>query len=293
MASRYSNTSKRWISRILILVAVVLVSGCSMRRILLDNHEWLAGRMAVRYLDLDRKQQDLFAEKLRVFSRRIAESRLGELAGLIESAGKVSDPSVVAEQIEGSVRGILVEACDTFAPVMASLEPDQVELLKEKIEERNDEHDPEKNGGLAQYRRKKREDQVSSTERWTGLLSTRQKQLIEEIDGEKDQAGQWERDYLAYSREAQGVFLASLLRNRANPVKLAEDCRAYASNPDAFLGSQAREMKSRVRAMRRKSLSAIHASLDAQQKLHLARETARLASDLRVWAMAVMKQASP
>jgi hypothetical protein len=277
----------------LILVAVVLSSACSMRRILLDNHEWLAGRMAVRYLDLDRNQRDLFAEELRAFSRRIAASRVVELAGLIESAGKAPDPSVVADQIEASVRGILVEACDAFAPLMASLEPDQVEHLKEKIDERNDEHDPEKNGGLAHYRRKKREDQVSSTERWTGLLSARQRQLIEEIDLEKDQAGQWERDYLVYSREGQGVLLASLLRNRANPVKLADDCRAYVLNPDAFLGSQAREMKSRVRAMRRKSLSVIHASLDAQQKLHLARETARLASDLRVWAMAVMKQASP
>ncbi len=262
-----------------------------MRRLALDNHEFLAGRLAVRFLDLDGDQKKLFQKQLSEWSSRVSMVQVDSIADKIEELGKTSDPETVAWRVQVFVREMMVDACRDFSPVLASLSNEQIDHLRAKIAERNEKHDPDANGGLDRYRKTKREEQIQNTELWLGSISDAQKMELASLDQLKDPEGKWEAGYLEYSREAQGAFLAMLLRFRGDIEGMGKSCAGYARDPDAVLSEASRKSKSAVTDFRRRSIAMIFASIDTDQRKHLERETAKLAADLRAWAKRVRDEA--
>ena len=282
------NFSKNIIFKISLLILLVLgFFGCSLRNVALDYHEFVASRMAASYLDLNGEQIDLFKKRWKLFAGRLATDRIETLAQNIELLGETSSPQQQIYRLQKIAGEVMTDACVDFSPLMAELSVKQVEHLRKKIEERNEKNDPDKNGGLADFRKLKREEFGDLLERWLGRISQVQKQMLIDFDNEKDGKGEWERDYLSYSREAQGVFLSILTGGMGKPDMILLKCSEYVLSPDSYLSETSRGTKASLAASRKKNLESLYGPLDLQQKKHFMQETRSLAHDLRKWAGSV------
>jgi len=282
------NVSKNMIFRISLLILLVPgFFGCSLRNVALDYHEFVASRMAASYLDLNGEQTDLFKKRWKVFAVRLATDRIEPLAQIIELLGETTKPQEQVYHLQKIAGEVMTDACVDFSPLMADLSVRQVEYLKKKIEERNEKNDPDKNGGLADFRSLKREEFGDLLERWLGRISQVQKQMLIDFDNEKDSKGDWERDYLAYSRQAQGVFLSFLTGGMGKPDMILLKCSDYVASPDSYLSETSRGTKASLAASRKKNLESLYGTLYLQQKKYFIQETRSLAQDLRKWAGSV------
>jgi len=282
------NLSKNMIFKIsLLILSLPGFFGCSLRRVALDYHEFVASRTAANYLDLNGEQIDLFKKRWKVFAGRLAANRIETLAQNIELLGETSSPQEQIYRLQKIAGEVMTDACVDFSPLMAELSVKQVEHLRKKIEERNEKNDPDKNGGLADFRRLKREEFSDLLERWLGQILEVQKQMLIDFDNEKDSKGDWERDYLAYSREAQGVFLSFLIGGMGHSDVMSVKCSQFVLSPESHLSEASRKTKANLAAFRKKNLESLFVTLDLRQKRHFIQETRSLAQDLRKWAESV------
>lgn len=271
----------------LLILLVPGFFGCSLRNVALDYHEFVASRMAASYLDLNGEQTDLFKKRWKVFAVRLATDRIEPLVQIIELLGETTKPQEQVYHLQKIAGEVMTDACVDFSPLMAELSAKQVEHLKKKIEERNEKNDPDKNGGLADFRKLKREEFSDLLERWLGQILEVQKQMLIDFDNEKDSKGDWERDYLAYSREAQGVFLSFLIGGMGHSDMMSVKCSQFVLSPESHLSEASRKTKANLATSREKNLESLYGTLDLQQKKHFMQETRSLAQDLRKWAGSV------
>jgi hypothetical protein len=255
-----------------------------MRRIALKHHEFFSTQFAASQLDLSHNQKDEFKQHWQIFSSRIATSKIEPIASLIESFGETDNPSKLVASIQTEITGILRDACIDFSPLIAKLSVAQVTKLQEKLEDRNKKFDPNKNGGLSKHRKQKQKELRENLEQWFGNTNEAQRKIILELDLEKDANGQWEQNYLIYSREAQKAFLTIIQSTLGNPEAFEKKCGDYLKDPDANLSTESRKIKADLAESRRKSLELIFQASDQNQREHLKRETSKLAKDLRTWA---------
>ena len=282
------NIAKNMIFKTSLLILLVPgFFGCSLRNVALDYHEFVASRMAASYLDLNGEQIDLFKKRWKVFAGRLATDRIETLAQNIELLGETSTPQEQIYRLQKIAGEVMTDACVDFSPLMAELSVKQVEHLKKKMEERNEKNDPDKNGGLADFRKLKREEFSDLLERWLGRILEVQKKMLIDFDNEKDSKGVWERDYLSYSREAQGVFLSFLTGGMGKPDMILLKCSEYVLSPESYLSETSRGTKASLSASRKKNVESLYGTLDLQQKKHFMQETRSLAQDLRKWAGSV------
>jgi hypothetical protein len=259
-----------------------------MRKFAMEHHEFFSTRLAVSFLDLDHEQKNQFRKQWRVFSARVAKANIEPMATSIETLGDSSDPSTVSEYLQKSMREVLAGACTDFSSIAVSLRPAQVKNLQEKINDRNETYDPDHNGGLQKHRKHKQKELLESIDKWLGGANKAQKKLISDTDKAKDPDGQWERSYLAYSREAQGIFISIKQSTAGDAQAFEKKCGHYIADPDSLLSETARNIKVDLAKSRQETLTAIFQTIDPTQREHLKKETNKLAKDLRSWANVVI-----
>jgi hypothetical protein len=271
----------------LILLLGVSITSCSMRRIALKHHEFFAAQFAANQLDLSHNQKDEFRQLWKIYSSRVTATKIEPLAKLIESFGETNNPSKIAANIQTEITGALHDACSDFSPLVARLSAEQLTKLQENLADRNKKFDPNKNGGLIQYRKQRQKDLRSNLEKWLGKANEAQQKIILDLDLQKDPHGQWEQDYLVYSGEAQKAFLSVIQDTLGNPGAFEKKCGHYLNNQDVFLSAESRKIKSDLAESRGKILESLFQAADPAQRDHLKRETSKLANDLRAWAAEV------
>ena len=277
------NLSLRMHSFVFFVCVMTSVS-CSMRKFALEHHEFLATQLAARYLDLDHEQKNQFRKQWQVFSVRIAGTKIGSIATSIETLGDSSDPSSISDHLQKNIRDVLAGACADFSSIVVSLRPAQIKVLQGKINDRNEMFDPEHNGGLLKQRKQKQKELLESIDKWLGGANEAQEKLISETDKEKDPDGRWERNYLAYSREAQNILISMMQSTAGDAQAFEKKCGSYMSDPDSFLSEEAQNIKLDLARSRQKTLATIFQTMDPVQREHLKKETYNLAKDLRSWA---------
>jgi cell division protein FtsL len=273
-----------------ILLIGIFLSGCSMRRVVLDHHEFFATQAASRFFDLDHNQKNEFRDIWRRFSSKVAHSKVDEIAIQVEALGQTTSPLLQIEKLSQLTSDLSVEGCDAAAPLLAGLQPDQILHLKEKLQDRNRKFTPEKNGGLEKYRKSVKKRSFENVTQWLGRINNRQRDAIEQTEREKDIHGHWERDYLAYSNEAQSKVIELLANERRPPETVRETCKKLVKDPDSILSLESKKHKSALAASRQRTLESIFSLMEPDQREHLKKETAKLAADLRNWALQVRQQ---
>ncbi len=273
-----------------IFLTGICFSGCSMRRVVFEHHEFFATQTAARFFDLDHNQKNDFRDMWRKFSLKVANSKVDEISNHIEALGQTTSPELQMEKLSQLTSDLSVDGCDAAAPLLASLRPDQVLHLKEKLQERNRKFAPEKNGGLEKYRKSVIKRSFENVTQWLGRINNPQRDAIEQIEKEKDIHGHWERDYLAYSNEAQSKVIELLANESRSPETIRETCKKLVKDPDSVLSLESKKHKSALAASRKRTLESIFSLMDPDQREHLKKETAKLAADLRSWALKVRQQ---
>ena len=240
----------------------------------------------MRFFDLNASQKELFNDRWKRFSKRIAESKVENIVKQLKSLGQSGDPLIVITPLQAISSELMVDACSEFAPVIASLSLEQVEHFNKKLEERNSKFDPEKHGGLSNLRKSNHDEILASAKTWIGRISQNQKDLIRSFDKKKDELSQasWETQYLAYSREAQQVFSSIILNRRGDVSQVERECVEFVRTPEKFLSNSANTFKRRLSEFRQYTAQSWSQSLELDQREHLIRETSKLADELASWA---------
>jgi hypothetical protein len=261
-----------------------------MRRIVFDYHEFFATRAAASYFDLTHEQKHTFKQQWTAFTRRISQHKIPNTASIIASITDSPDPFQQVERTQSAIIDMMVDVCTEFAPVLAVLTPQQIEHFKERLEERNHQHDPGKNGGLDSFRKKKLEEMLDNTKRWLGSVSETQRGLITNIEAQKQSTGHWEKDYLDYSRDSQEAFLSLVAAHRGDAENLQKKCSQFARTPEHFLSARSGDFKMALARFRRRYFESMYETLSTQQKQHLAVETRKLAADLMMWSQSIQQR---
>lgn len=273
------------------LFLLLTISSCSFRRVAMDYHEFFSARLASSFFDLDDAQSNIFRERWRVFSKKIAESKVDLLVKELESIASSKDSSQIITNLEGIFADAMTEACADFAPVMVRFSPKQVEFFKRKLEERNKKFDPAKNGGLEKYRQSKQIEIFERIKSWLGRISLLQKDLVMKIDSQRDQGvtGAWEKQYLNYSLEGQDRFTSILLNHGGDVKKIEQDCKRFVREPESYLSEPSKTFRLALLRFRESFLKSMSESVEPDQQKHLSEELRKLSEDLSSWARDVKK----
>ena len=273
------------------LLFLVITSSCSFRRVAMDYHEFFSARVASSFFDLDDTQSNIFRERWRVFSKKIAENKVDLLVKELDSISLRKDPSQMIANLEGLFSDVMTEACADFAPVMVSFSSKQIEFFKRKLDERNKKFDPAKNGGLEKYRQSKQIEILERIKSWLGRISLLQKDLVMKIDSQRDQefAGTWEKQYLAYSVEGQDRFMSILLSHGGDVKKIEQDCKRFVREPESYLSESSKSFRLNLLKFRESFLKSMSESVEPDQQKHLSEELRKLSDDLTAWAGDVKK----
>ena len=269
---------------LLVFLALATSFSCSMRKFVLDQHEFFSTQLAAMYLDLNHEQKDRFRTQWHRFSTGIAKSNAETIAKAIESLGESTDPTAISDDLQRLLRQTLRSACTDFSVVAAGLKSAQLQHLQEKIAARNKNFDPAHHGGLDKYRSHRRKEFLENLDRWLGNANEAQKKLISDMYQNKEPSGQWEKDYLNYSREAQGLFMMMIQNSSGDAQIFEKKCIDFVKDSDAFLTEDSRRTKSKLNIARQYALSSVFQTIDPNQRQHLRKETSKLARELREWA---------
>jgi hypothetical protein len=278
--------------RILIsLFFLMITTSCSFRRVAMDYHEFFSARVASSFFDLDDAQSNIFRERWRVFSKKIAETKVDLLIKELDSVASFKESSQSIANLEGIFADVMTEGCADFAPVMVSFSPKQIEFFKRKLEERNKKFDPVKNGGLVKYRQSKQMEIFERINSWLGRVSSLQKDLVMKIDSQRDQesGGTWEKQYLAYSVEGQDRFMSIFMNHGGDVKKIEQDCKRFVREPESYLSESSKSFRLNLLKFRESFLKSMSESLEPDQQKHLSKELRKLSDDLTAWAGDVKK----
>lgn len=280
---------KSRIGKIIIFsVLMVGLASCSYRQIFFEFHNFFATRAAVNFFDLNERQKIIFKERWEIFTRIFAASNLTALSKNIQNLSQVNEPSDVIEALQNIGKIAFVDACTIFSPLMADLSDAQLEYFKSKIEDRNQKFDPAKNGGVEKYRQAKKNELISTIEKWVGILSKSQKDLVLKLDEEKyREQPTWERDYLLFSRDSQNAFVAVIAKNRGDAEKLGQKCGEYVRSPELFLSDDSKAFRAKLNQSRGRFLRELFVSLNEKQRQFLSHETRKLALELTAWSQSL------
>lgn len=257
----------------------------------MDYHEFFSVKLASSYFDLDDQQSDVFRERWRVFSKKMAETKVDQLVKELESVSSRKDRSQFIPNLEGVFTDVMAEGCVDFAPVMVSLSPKQIEFFKRKLDDRNKKFDPEKNGGLAKYRKSRQEEIFERVANWLGRVSSSQRDFVMKIDSQRDLGleGSWEKKYLAYSIEGQGRFMSILLSHEGDIKKIEQDCKRFVRDPESYLSEASKTFRLALLRFRESFIMSMLESVEIDQQEHLSKELRKLSDDLTAWARGVKK----
>lgn len=278
------------------LLAVAAVAGCSSVKFGYNRLDWLVSWQIGKFVDLDREQEALLAERLRDVWHWHRSTQLGlyarDLRELAARIGQPLDPAQVEAWLNLSqdhAGRAMRELVPDVARVLGTFSDAQVRELLDNMAERRAERAAESAGLTAEGLREKAQAQMlKGLKRWVGPATEDQKRRIADWSNERQYAGTiWQQ----YEDAWAGAF-SEVLARRGEPdfgrrlEELFDDARV----------PYAEEMQ-RVQQHNRKAwtdlMADLSASLTDRQRDHLRRRLTELASDLEELAAQAPPHAEP
>ncbi|MDZ7753364.1 MAG: DUF6279 family lipoprotein [Gammaproteobacteria bacterium] len=209
-----------------ILLLALALAGCSATRLAYNNVDWLIDRRVKEYIDFAPRQREEWEkdlERVHALHRRIELPHVVGLLTAIEAA--------VRDGLDEATLQCLVDeghalarrhgriAVELGAPLLAGLDPAQVNHLEAAMAARNEDYRDKYLAADPQQRRDARVERIlERITRWTGRLTNEQRAMVEaEVVAMPDLAQPW----FDYRKERQERLL-ELLRAGADAVEVAE-----------------------------------------------------------------------
>ena len=210
-----------------VLFVTLLAVGCGSVRLAYNNADRLLGVYADDLLDLSDAQEDAWQPRLEDVLARHRAEQIPVLVNLLDDTGKVVEGGVdeprlacVLDRVRVAWRGSASLLAEAAAPLLASLEPAQIDYLQERLRERDEDYRDDHLDPDPETRHAERVARlVKRIQRWTGRLDVDQRALVErQVRGWPPLAEGW-HDY----RRGRQQQLLTLLRSGASDAEL----RAY------------------------------------------------------------------
>ncbi|MCU0805753.1 MAG: DUF6279 family lipoprotein [Burkholderiales bacterium] len=260
-------------SRVAVLAAALVLAGCGTALRVAYNQGDVAVRLAAHeYLDLHGEQSDVFKEQLKVFHAWHRTEELPRYAELLDGAAKRVQKGLAPEDVRWAAaairertRVLTEQAVDDAAPVLVTLNADNVVALEKKLAANNarfakDYLSPDE--GRNERNRAKR--MKENFEDWLGALSDEQEAMIEAYV----RASPLINAAMFEDRKRRQRELVELLKaNRGNPGLTAK-VRIFMLDWEAQRGPEyarlAREQEERLTRL----LVAMDKTLSPKQRQH-------------------------
>ncbi len=207
-----------------LVLALLLITGCSGVRVGYNSADFLIEHYADGYLSLDSAQMARWAPTLDTALARHREQELPYLAAFFESAMRDArkgfrraDMDCLWRQFETIYKRHFRLAAETAAPLLASLDREQISALeREFAEEAADDANTDDPARIARRARKRAERYEGNMRWWVGELSAQQRRIVADVTRSMpDSAGAW-YDYRNHKREQ----LVALLRRGADAGRI-------------------------------------------------------------------------
>ncbi|MFM9972208.1 MAG: DUF6279 family lipoprotein [Burkholderiales bacterium] len=218
------------------LVLLLLLNACSSLRFSYNNAETGLRYMAWDYLDVDAEQADKLQaqfERLRQWHR---SSELPRYESAFAAAKEKVSKGLARSDIEWAIttvrahtRLLASRAAQDAAPVLATLKPEQINVLGKKFAKENTRYTEQwiaSDGGART--RKRFERMVDQIEDWTGRLNPTQRSMVERYIS--SHSGDFERR-LEERRRWQRELIAILIKHKTAP-ELASPMMSLFSEPE-------------------------------------------------------------
>ncbi|MGH8482319.1 MAG: DUF6279 family lipoprotein [Nevskiaceae bacterium] len=278
------------------LLALAAVAGCSSVKFGYNRLDWIVSWQLGRFVDLDRQQKRLVAERLGVAWHWHRSTQLTlYVHDLRELAGQVDRP-LDAEQVERYLKlsqehagRTLRELVPDVARVLGTFSDAQAGELLENMADRRAER-AEESAGLTteELREKAQEQMLKGFKRWIGPATRDQQRRVRDWAHERQYAGTIWQQY----EEAWAAAFTEVLGQRGTPEF---EARLAALFDDAQV-PYAEEMQ-RVQQHNRQAwiglMADLSASLDGAQRRRLRDRLADLAGDLEELAAQASRAAAP
>lgn len=223
--------------RLLALLALVLLAGCSATRMVYNNADLFLRWQAGRYLDVHGAQSEELDARVAAFLAWHRAHVLPQYAGFAREAETrlargLSRADLVwsYDSFQTHIRAAMRAAAEESAPLLDRLSPEQIEHLRQRFAEDNRKFAKEQLEGNDGERRKRRvKRNVERLEDWLGGLSDAQVERVRQYSERAPLVGELrERE----RRRLQAEFLA-MLRAREAGKRLADWAEHWDRNREA------------------------------------------------------------
>jgi ATP-dependent helicase YprA (DUF1998 family) len=272
-----------WRLLILLLASLLGLAGCSAISVAYNQAEFLLRVYADDYVELEPDQAARWEPLVVAELARHRAEELPYLAGFIEAMIQAnhqgftaSDSRCLLDQLDEVYRRQARYAVKLATPFLASLTPDQIQVLDRRFQEDMAEDMAEAVEETTPAGKRERVARYLETlEDWTGPLDASQEALVSDI---VDRMPQSRLAFLAY-REQKRAELIALLRERPGEERLLaflDDWLVELRDLPAPLTRARGEMRPLVMEL----FGRLHERLDTVQRQHLDRRLQDLRDDL-------------
>ncbi|WP_428818907.1 DUF6279 family lipoprotein [Microbulbifer sp. MCCC 1A16149] len=278
----YRHTALIRTTSALLVVALLLVGGCSSVRLVYGHLDWWMDRNINKYLDLDGAQEDLLSLRVDEFHRWHRQTQLPRYADYLETlAGNVDDPDTtpaklieIEKQVDTFWHSSVVMLSDLLLPLVIQMNEKQIDQLAENVREEREE-------SLKKWEKSKRKREKQfrkEAKRWLGDLTSEQDAMIDhQLDTTRFDPKR--RD--AQRQKWATAFISTL---RSKPEGYEKQLREMLIDPQSLWTEEYRQMQEQLRTQARNLGAEILKSATPQQRAHLKTTLLEYASDFRILA---------
>lgn len=279
----------RRILLILVLAVEAATAGCgSVMRVAYNNGDVAARFKAHEYFDLHGEQSDRLKAQIARFHAWHRREELPRYAALFGDASARLAAGLTRADVAWAIAAVreryrvtVEQAADEFAPVAATMDPDNLAALERKLAENNEQFARDFLSGDAAKQARARARRLSGwVDDWLGTVTPEQEALIAAFVQAQPEL---DRVRLEDRRRRQREFVA-LLRAHGKAPDLAARLRDYLVNWERDRGAehrrQARAWEDRLVTL----IVDLDGSLTPQQRDHVVRRFAFFAAEARVLA---------
>lgn len=271
------------------IAAAAALAGCgSVVRVAYNNGDVAARFMAHEYLDLHGEQSDQLKLQLARFHAWHRREELPRYAALFSDASgrlaaglKREDVAWAIAEVRARYRATVEQAADEFAPVAATMRPDNLAALERKLAENNEKFAREfLSGDAAKQTRARAKRLTNWIDEWLGTVTPEQEARIAAFAQVQPDLN---RIRLEDRKRRQQEFVA-LLREHGKAPDFAARLRDYLVNWERDRGAehrrQAREWEERLVTL----IVDLDRMLTPKQRDHVVRRFAFFAEEARILA---------
>ena len=273
---------------ILVLVASVALGACTAVRLSYNLADDILRFMASDYFDLDDRQLDAFRTRVSHFHDWHRANELPRYVDLLGSAGgrvskglKPGDVEWATQALRSRYRFLAARAAEEAAPILATLQPDQIAALEKKLEKNNTKYAKEWLSGDSRKRERRLLERTTERfEQWTGNLNASQRRRIEDFVRAHPKV----MEIRFAERRRWQADAVQLLKRHKNPAELAPRLAKLFNEPEAGRSQEYLSENRRWEADLAQLVLDLDRTLSSEQRERVLRRMNRYAEDFRALA---------